>query len=125
MTIGEVARRRQRPGSGEEKLDVILHRRGLGKQPQRRTEPMRSPPGRKPRRSFACLPQDVDGGEVALSRRPLDVVGPPRGCKSRAASISAHRSWAPSRQPPAVASYTARRTAGVGNESGAACRWRG
>ena len=82
MTIGEVARGRQRLGTGEQQLDGSLRWRGLWKQPQGRTQPTRSAPGRKPCCRLARLPQDIDGGEVALARRSLDVVRPPRGCQS-------------------------------------------
>ncbi len=75
MAVGEMPRRRQRPGTGEQKLDALLRRRGLREQPQRRAEPPRGAFGREPCRCLAGLAQDGDGGDVALARRPLDVVG--------------------------------------------------
>ena len=90
MTVGEMARRRQRPGTGEQKLDAILRGRGLWKQPQRSAEPARGAFGREPCCCLAGITQDGDGCDVALACRPLDVVGarrrwrPPRRERLRA-----------------------------------------
>ena len=79
MTVGETAHCRQCPGTGEQKLDAVLRRRGLREQPQRPTEPPRGAFGREPCGCLAGLAQDGNGGEVALARRPLDVVSARRG----------------------------------------------
>ena len=75
MAVGEMARRRQRAGTGEQKLDAVLHGRGLWEQPQRPTEPPSSAFGREPCCRLAGLAQDRNGTEVALARGALDVVG--------------------------------------------------
>ena len=91
MAVGEMTGRRQRPGTGEQKLDAVVRRRGLWEQPQRPTEPARGAFGREPCCCLARIAEDGDGGDVALARRPLDVVGARRCCHSWAASASAHR----------------------------------
>ncbi len=82
MAVGEMARRRQRPGTGEQKLDALLRRRGLREQPQRPAEPPRGAFGREPCCCLAGLAQDGNGGDVALARRPLDVVRARRRCRT-------------------------------------------
>jgi hypothetical protein len=82
MAVGEMAGRRQRPGTGEQKLDALLRRHGLGKQPQRPTEPARSAFRREPCCCLARIAEDGDGCDVALARRALDVVGARRRCRS-------------------------------------------
>jgi hypothetical protein len=74
MAVGEMARPCQRAGTGEQKLDAILHRRGLWQQVQRPTEPPSSNFGCEPCRRFAGLAQDRNGTDVALARGALDVV---------------------------------------------------
>ena len=72
----------RKPGTGEQKLDAVLYGSDLGKQPQRRTEPARSTLGREPCRCLAGITQDGHSFDVALARRPLDVVGARRRCRS-------------------------------------------
>src|SRR6516165_9085475 len=79
MTVCETARCRQCPGTGEQKLSSVLRRRGLREEPQRPTEPPCRAFGRQARCRLAGLAQDGNGGEVALARRPLDVVSACRG----------------------------------------------
>jgi hypothetical protein len=100
MTVGEMAGRCQRAGTGEQKLDALLRGRGLWEQPQRPTEPPRSALGREPCRCFAGLAEDGDGGDVTLARRLLDVVSARRRCHS----LGRERLRAPlvGRKPPAA-----------------------
>ena len=59
------------------------------------------------------LAQNGNCAEVALARGAFDMVCARSGGRAaRPASKSAQRSCAPSRQPPGVASYTARRMSG-------------
>ena len=102
MAVGEMAGRRQRPRTGEQELDALLRRRGLREQPQRRR-----------RTSRAALAGASRAAASPASRRTATAAtSPSRAERStwwaraaavapRAASASAHRSWAPSRQPPA------------------------
>ena len=112
MAVGEMARRRQRPCTGEQKLDALLCRRGLG-----------STRSAAPNQRAALSGASRAAASPASRRTATAATSPWRADRSTwwaraaavtpwAASASAHRSWAPSRQPPAVASYTARRTSG-------------
>src|SRR5215469_10647744 len=79
MTVGETARCRQCPGTGEQKLNAVLSRRGLREEPQRPAEPPGGAFGREACCCLAGLAQDGNGGEVTLACRPLDVVSARRG----------------------------------------------
>ena len=110
MTIGEVARGRQRLGTGEQQARCDP---ALARSLEARTGPTtRSAPGAS---RAAVSPASRRTSMAARSPWRADLstwCARPAAASPRAASTSAHRSWAPSRQPPAVASYTARRTSG-------------
>ena len=75
MAACEFTRRRQCSGAREHELDAFLRRRAFWEQSQRPAEPQGSTFGREPCCCLAGISKDRDCGEVALTRRPLDVMG--------------------------------------------------
>src|SRR5262249_55807559 len=84
----------------EQKRNAALRRSGLREEPQRPTEPPCRAFGREACCCLAGLAQDGSGGEVALARRPLDVVSARRG--RRAACRECLRAPLVRPQPPAT-----------------------
>ena len=64
VAVGEAARRRQRLGARQQKLDALLGRRVLRQQAERVAEPARGALRAQPDRGLARLAQDRDGVRV-------------------------------------------------------------
>jgi hypothetical protein len=100
MALGELPGGDERPCPGKEEVDTLVDRCGLGKDPQRLSEPDGGTGG-----CTLCGPSPAARSVATAAASPRRAQRWTWWARSdadapRAASIAAQRSWAPSRQPP-------------------------